>query len=490
MNKRNISYMVIAFLVSFALLFVGFKPQPSEPQELYRVYLKGSSIGLTESKEALEKYIDEEQEHLKEQYHVDKVYAPEDLSIVKEVTYDAKVLSAQAIYQKIEDISPFTVKGYRYNIEGTTKTVDGVKKETNSTTVYVLDQEVFTSSVDKTIRAFVGDEEYDNYLNETQPTITDTGKIIESVSVKNKITYQEQNIPVDETIYMNVDDLSRYLLFGTTDDQQKYSVQAGDTIEDVAYNNKISTEEFLIANPNFQDAKALLYEGQQVTLGILQPQFETIETDHVVELQETKYQTEIRYDNELPLGTSNVIQNGENGITKITKKVQKSNGETLTSVITDSQTIKEPVNEIIVRGGKSTYYSGAADGSWLWPTNTPYTINSYVGYRWGAFHDGIDIGGCGYGSPIRAAKSGVVVQSSYKYDNGEFVTIDHEDGYYTLYAHLSVRYVSVGQRVGQGDVIGGMGQSGYASGTHLHFSIWSGYPYRGGSQVLNPLDFY
>ena len=52
---------------------------------------------------------------------------------------------------------------------------------------------------------------------------------------------------------MDSDDLTKILLFGTTDEQKKYTVQSGDTIEDVAFNNKISTEEFLIANSNFNN---------------------------------------------------------------------------------------------------------------------------------------------------------------------------------------------------------------------------------------------
>lgn len=490
MNRRTIAYMIASLLVSFSFLLVGFKPKNVEPIELYRVYLDGKSIGLTRSKEELEKYIDDRQESLKEKYKVDKIYAPKDLVIEKEMTYDRNILSTKQIYNRIDKISPFTIKGYRYFIEGAVLENDSTKHITPDETIYVLEKKVFEESVDKTIRAFVGDDAYDHYLNETQPEIKDTGKIIENVSIKNKITYREQNIPVNETIYTNVEDLSRYLLFGTTQDQAKYTVQAGDSIEDVAFNNKISTEEFLIANPNFQDANSLLFEGQEVTLGILQPKFQTLESDHVVELQENRYKTEIRYDFNMFLGSEQVLQEGQNGLTKITKKVQKSNGDVLTSVISESQELRPTIDKIIVRGGRSTYFVGTPSGDWLWPTIVPYTINSPFGYRWGTLHDGVDIGGCGYGSPIFASNSGVIVQSSEKWDNGQYITIDHGNGYYTLYAHLSARYVGVGQQVNQGDVIGAMGQSGYATGTHLHFSIWKGFPYRGGSQVINPMTVF
>src|SRR5699024_1147061 len=160
-------------------------------------------------------------------------------------------------------------------------------------------KEVFEEAMDKTIRSFVDSDSYDKYLNNDQKEIEsgDTGTIIENIYIENKVTVKETNIPSDETIYENVDDLSKYLLFGTLDEQQKYTVQSGDTISDVAFNNKLSNEEFLIANPEFTDANNLLYEGQNVTISIIKPQFRLVEIDHQVRAQDIPYETETRYDN-------------------------------------------------------------------------------------------------------------------------------------------------------------------------------------------------
>ena len=79
--------------------------------------------------------------------------------------------------------------------------------------------------------------------------------------------------------------LSKYLLFGTTKEQQKYTVQEGDTIADISFNNKISTEEFLIANDSFQDENALLYSGEEVTIGILKLKQLMIMINHLVQLK-------------------------------------------------------------------------------------------------------------------------------------------------------------------------------------------------------------
>ncbi len=58
-----------------------------------------------------------------------------------------------------------------------------------------------------------------------------------------------------------------------------------------------------------------------------------------------------------------------------------------------------------------------------------------------------------------------------------------------MYAHLANKYVWAGQRVEKGQVIGGMGATGFATGTHLHFSTWYGYPYYGGT-AFNPYSIY
>lgn len=280
-------------LIILALTLPGLTAFTSKtPETLYRVYLNGKSIGLIRSKEELEKYIDKKQNQIKDKYNVDKVYAPDDLDIVKEVTYDTDISTVASVYKKIENISPFTIRGYAITIGAVdSQAVDGTEVKGKKQTLYVLDKSVFEDAVDNVVHSFVSEEDYENYANDTQEEIEETGKIIERIYIENDITIKKQNIPVDKTIYQDVSTLSRYLLFGTTKDQQTYTVQAGDTIEQIAFNNKISTEEFLIANPNFSSENSLLYAGQVVTLGILKPQFRVVEEDHIVFDEETNYQT-------------------------------------------------------------------------------------------------------------------------------------------------------------------------------------------------------
>ncbi len=515
MDKKNILIVIIVFLLSCLLLVIGSNPNTlsakilgleskiESPRQLYNVYLAGKSIGIIESKEALENYIDEKQQELKNKYHVDKVYAPNDLDIVKEITYDNKISTVEEIYKKIENIkgaSSFTIDGYKIYIKGIEKkNEDGTTTTTDDVTLYVLDKDIFTNSVTKTITAFIDKDTYEAYLNDTQKKIegNDTGTIIENLYIQNTITIKKDRIPAGDKIYETEEELSKFLLFGTTDEQETYIVKAGDTIEEISNNNKLSTEEFLIANTNFKTAQDLLYPGQEVKLGLISPKFDLVEVEHVVSQKPIKMETIYKDDDTQYVGYEKVEQDGKDGLALVTEKIQLVNGEIQDTVQANSVVLSPSINKIVVRGTKRYSSSSLGPnvdvpvgiGSWVWPTNSPYTISSYFSWRWGKHHDAVDITGSGYGSPIKAANNGIIVQSGYTSTNGNYIVIAHQNGYYTMYAHMAARYKQVGDIVMAGDQIGTMGNTGFAYGVHLHFGLYKGYPFRGGV-AINPLNLY
>lgn len=125
-----------------------------------------------------------------------------------------------------------------------------------------------------------------------------------------------------------------------------------------------------------------------------------------------------------------------------------------------------------------------ASSGWGMPVSN-VSVSSRFSWRTDPFgsgaselHNGIDMVGSS-GTPIFASKAGTVVQASYDPSAGNHVIIDHGDGYYTYYMHLSSFAVSAGQSVGQGTTVGGMGTTGSSTGVHLHFAIatgiWSGF---------------
>lgn len=86
------------------------------------------------------------------------------------------------------------------------------------------------------------------------------------------------------------------------------------------------------------------------------------------------------------------------------------------------------------------------------------------------FHQGVDLA-CAEGTPVLAAMDGVVFAAGRSASYGNYVRVIHPDGAETLYAHLQYLYARTGQVVGAGEVLGTAGQTGRATGPHLHFEL-------------------
>ena len=191
MNLKNKKMIVVMMLLAF-FITTGFTSFGKVPKDVYRVYLKGKSIGLIESKEELENYINKKQSEIKKQYNVDKVYPPRDLDIVKEKTFSDKLKTTKEIYNEIKDVSPFTISGYIIKIKGLDTTdSEGNKIKGKIQNIYVLDKQVFIDSVDKMVKSFIPEESYNAFANETQLEIVETGSIIQNIYIKNEITIKK-----------------------------------------------------------------------------------------------------------------------------------------------------------------------------------------------------------------------------------------------------------------------------------------------------------
>ena len=491
MKKFSIGFMLTLTLVGVFVLGFGYKTAP-EPNNYYEVYLNDESLGTIRSEKELEDYIDENGAYYKNKFDVDKVYSPKGLQVRKLTTYSGDVSSVSEIYKKISKEEPLTIKGYEFIIKKQTTEKNTEAEDTVTTqSIYVLDKNVFKDAVTTLIKTFVGADAYQAYIDDNQVKIETTGENIEDVYVSEDITVRETNISVNETIYTDATELANYLLYGKDQTATEYTVQAGDTIENVAFNNKISPEELLLSNTALTSTTNLLYPGQKLKIVETNPQISVVEESYVVEDIESQYTTEERYDDNTVIGQDKVIQEGENGLERVSQKVRKVNG-IINYVDPQGKTVlKEPVSRIIVKGNKYIPDVGSTT-SWGWPTDSGWTLSS--GYVWRTnpvtgkreLHGGLDISGTGYGSKIYATNNGRVKEASYHYSYGNHVIIDHNNGYLTLYAHMSRINVKVGQVVARGDVIGYVGMTGTATGPHVHYEIWKGCDYC----RINPMSMY
>jgi murein DD-endopeptidase MepM/ murein hydrolase activator NlpD len=122
-------------------------------------------------------------------------------------------------------------------------------------------------------------------------------------------------------------------------------------------------------------------------------------------------------------------------------------------------------------------------GRFAWPV-AGGEISQY--FRYG--HYGLDIS-ADHGTSVRAGAAGKVIFAGWKSNGGGYqVWISHGSNLYSTYNHMSAITVGTGQSVGRGQQVGRIGSTGYATGPHLHFEVWKGRIWDGGSRV-NPLGY-
>ena len=142
----------------------------------------------------------------------------------------------------------------------------------------------------------------------------------------------------------------------------------------------------------------------------------------------------------------------------------------------------------IYNQGNDVVVPPSDDSSFLWPVPGNTYVSCSYGWRFGGsdFHTGLDITmGGAYGKPIVASKSAVVKYDGWQPNGyGNYLIIDHGDGYSTLYAHCSSVAVSTGQQVRQGETIAYIGSTGWSTGPHCHFEI------RINGQHTNPANYF
>ena len=273
-NAKAYIPVVLALLISGLIIFFyqTTKAMDKSPKEVYKVYLDGEFVGAIKSKKALENYIDNEQKALKEEYGVKKVYIPNGIDIKKSITYKGKIMSEKTIYKKIKESKSFTIKGYVVTISQNEEEKENEQiAKKDDIKIYLTKKDLFDKAVRRVLNAFVAEEDSTNFANGTQKEIVTTGSIIENIYINQDVTIKEAFISTEEEIFTDENELTKYLLFGNNDSNQEYTIKLGDTIETVAFNNKLSTDEFLIVNPEFTNKDNLLIPGQKVNVALIAP---------------------------------------------------------------------------------------------------------------------------------------------------------------------------------------------------------------------------
>jgi murein DD-endopeptidase MepM/ murein hydrolase activator NlpD len=255
-----------------------------------------------------------------------------------------------------------------------------------------------------------------------------------------------------------------------------YKVKAGDTLAGIAARFDVSTMTLWWANK--LKAKNALVRGQELRIPPV--------TGLVVEVKSTDTLASLarRY----KVAETEILE---------TNQIEDPNlvvGQVLVLPDAKGAPIKTPKPKPKATSRPAARSSGGSSG----PVQTPRTysggnfawpapggrISQY--YHYG--HYGLDIDGS-TGDRIVAAASGTVTFAGWKSNGGGYqVWISHGSGLYTTYNHMSSVSVGRGQHVSKGQRVGRMGATGFATGSHLHFEVWKGPIWSGGTRV-NPLAY-
>jgi murein DD-endopeptidase MepM/ murein hydrolase activator NlpD len=252
-----------------------------------------------------------------------------------------------------------------------------------------------------------------------------------------------------------------------------YRVRSGDTLVGIAHRFGVSMMTLWWANK--LSAKDELHIGQVLTIPPVNGLVVTVKAGETLKSIASKYHVDADEvyemnkleDRNLVVGQTLILPGA------VGKKIAEPRAPTQTSRPTTvtSSPVRTPPR-----------YTG---GSMRWPV---VGGNNYISQYFHYGHYAIDIA-ADYGTKVVAAASGTVIFAGWKNNGGGYqVWIAHGSGLYTTYNHMSAITVGRGQSVGRGQQVGRVGQSGNATGPHLHFEVWRGPVWAGGTRV-NPLIY-
>lgn len=299
-------------------------------------------------------------------------------------------------------------------------------------------------------------------LSIDEPDYIEPGEaILESVDFLQSVVMKE--VEIEPKQVQDPDQLLHKLETGDVKPTQ-YTVVKGDCISCIAQKLNITKQVIYDNNTWIQDDK--LQIGDVIDLTVLQPTLTVVTKEKLVQHEKIAYETEYVEDDNLRLGTIVPISPGENGLKIVTYEIIKNNGKLNNQNVIDEEVILEPVTAVAKKGTKVIL--GEGTGTFSWPVLSS-SLSSGYGMRWGKLHKGVDL--ISKNKNILASDNGKVVEAGYKSDYGNYIILDHLNGYKTLYGHLSQIYTKKGAIVEKGEKIGYMGSTGDSTGVHLHFEI-------------------
>ncbi len=266
-----------------------------------------------------------------------------------------------------------------------------------------------------------------------------------------------------ESRVVTFDELAQVLNTSTERDIY-YTAIAGENVQEIAQKNGMTADSLRMLNPSLtsdviETNMQLLVARNEPLLGV---KTVVVQTRN----EPIPYSTNVIQDQRYYKGYTQTIIEGQNGVLSITEEIEYQNGVEIGTNIISEEVIAEPRAAEVIEGTRDITVGEISRLEW--PTG-PY---QFISRGWiPGVHSAIDIAAAS-GTPIYAAEAGVVTVSSWSFVGyGNYVVIDHGDGFETLYAHNVSNVASVGDYVSRGQLIAYVGTTGNSTGNHLHFEV-------------------
>lgn len=304
-----------------------------------------------------------------------------------------------------------------------------------------------------------------NYLSIAN--IAPSAKIIE-VDFKQDVQIVETKVEIEELD--NVEDIAFEFTKNETE-AVYYTVVSGDNLWDISIANNINLSKIVEYNPGLNIEK-FIQPGDRYLFVPANPLFDVEVHLQNTTLEPVPFETIKIQDESLYTSQRVILKEGVAGEKSVTYDIRMENGYAVSIESIQETVLIQPISAEVKVGTKRTLSYGG--GSNYGVTNG--RLSSGFGYRTHpisgvrTFHNGIDIA-ASTGTAVYAYASGTVISVSQDNTLGKFIAVDHGNGLVTRYLHLSKFNVSKGDRVATGDRIGSVGNTGYSTGSHLHFEV-------------------
>ncbi|RJE83277.1 M23 family metallopeptidase [Paenibacillus sp. 1011MAR3C5] len=434
--------------------------------QFYHVYMNGEAVGTVENPGAVDQLVDAAAVKVQQANpDVTMVLDSGDITYESDSAFKA-VPETDATLAKLESMFTSHAVGVEVKIEG--KVIGVVKDQATADSILKRVQSKFAPELAaaakgaKTVTTLSYNKDGKVEASETEDAKehTEPGKVVTEVSFVEEV--QVASVDISPTEIAEGEEIYKKIIDGSTK-PTKYVVQAGDCIGCIAQKFDISPQVIYENNPWIEDDRITV--GDELDLTVLQPELTVRTVESLVELEKIAAPVEVRKNDKIRVGQSKVIRQGVEGTQRLTYEIVKQNGYVVTEELMNKEVIVEPISEIVEKG--TMVVLGEGTGKFAIPVKN-YRITSKYGQRWGRLHSGIDFIG---NKSILASDSGIVEVVESRRGTGKTIIINHQNGFKTLYGHLSSYSVKKGEKVQKGDKIGVMGNTGNSTGTHLHFEI-------------------